>query len=215
MADREERGLGIKSFEALNATTEFRTQYHPLTTFSPGKFPHVESQNIELESPGTPSVQNHRCGRREPYRSLEWIAVISLFFVGLYSTLLSGVWLAIAIANPIWDDIIHFNSSKITPVNASTVTTALAKTIEMSFITLFLAVIGQYLTCKASNNNTAGISLAELQLKIVLLQPGVLVTRWTSYSRSMLSVLGIVSLVACLSATFYTTASDALGKNFI
>ena len=173
----------------------------------------MESWITGPESPSTRLAQIPRRGKVKPYRRLERITSVSIFFVSIYSTLLSGAWLAIAIGKPNWDNLLRSDGSSLTFTNASTLATALAKTIELSFLTSFLAMMGQYLTRKASNDNATGISLAELELKILLVQPGTLVTRWKSYSRSLLSILGLASLVACLSATFYTTASDALGKS--
>ena len=215
MGNQGDHGLRITSLPALNSHAEVQAQQqlHETpsisSTFSPNNPQLIESWEAGLKSSCPSLAQNLKPNRGRPNRSLGRITSISIFFVTIYSTLLSGLWLAVAIKKPSWDNFIH--SSTFTPTNVSTLATAFAKTIELAFLTSVIAMVGQYLTSKASNDNTSGISLAEVQLKVLLVQPGMFITRWRTYSRSILSVLGIMSLAACLSAMLYTTASDALG----
>ena len=215
MGNQGDTGLRITSLPAFDSHVDAQAQQHPhgapaSSILSSSASQHIESWETGLKSSSPPLAPTPKHSKGNPHNGLGRITSISLFLVTIYSTLLSGVWLAVAIRKPSWDNFIHSTAS--TPTNASTLAAALAKTIELSFLTSFIAMLGQYLTCKASNGNTSGISLAEVQLKVLLVQPGMLVTRWKSYSRSILSILGIMSLAACFSAMLYTTASDALGK---
>ena len=172
-----------------------------------------DSWASEPKSPGTPFPQTLSHTKARPYRRLEWYSIVSLFMFGIYSTILSGAWLALAIGKPRWDPVLNLNGSALTASTASTITTALAKTIELSFLTFYLAMLGQHLTRRASNHDAPGVSLADLQLKVLMALPGTLVTQWKSYGRILRTLLGIASLVACFSALLYSTASEALGTS--
>ena len=98
-----------------------------------------------------------------------------------------------------------------TPVVASTLTAGVAKTIELSFVAVFIGFLGQYLSRNALDRRSRGISLADIQLRTLILQPGTLITHWQSFNFPARVSLGIASLVACISAMLFTTASDTLG----
>ena len=203
MADQDQ-GLRIRH----GGKPAFTVEYHALKSSSGSPLP-----SSAFSSPGLPDGLRKNNFRR-PYRGLEWYSVLAIFVIGLWSTLLSGAWFVIAVHKPHWD-FISSNDSVLTPTTASTLTTALAKTIEVSFVSFFLAIVGQYFTRKASDNEHSGISLADLQLKVLMVLSGTLITSWKSYGRVLRSFVGITSLIACVSALLYTTASDALGKTYL
>ena len=176
--------------------------FSPASPFDDPRKGEARSSSVYL------SQSSSRNGRI--YRRLGRFSVALLYITGLYSTLLSGAWLAIAIKQPHWGNFINYTDSNLTPSLAATIAAALAKSIELSFLTFFLAMMGQYLTRRASNNEAPGISLADVQLKVLMMLPGTLFTQWRSYGRALLSVLGLASLVACFSGLLYTTASQAL-----
>ncbi|KAI4251719.1 MAG: hypothetical protein L6R42_008275, partial [Xanthoria sp. 1 TBL-2021] len=137
-----------------------------------------------------------------------WLAV-SVLALSVYSTLLSGLWLGGAIANPRFGHGIT-NTGKFPPPTASLVAAAIAKSIELSFVTVFVTFLGQVLSRRALVKKSRGISIAEMSLRSWVMQPGTLVTHWETVRYAALTFLGLVSLLAATTAMLYTTASDAL-----
>lgn len=88
---------------------------------------------------------------------------IWLLAVSIYSTIMSGIWLATAIAQPRWGTMVSSHGT-ITPSTASFICAILAKTIEMSFVTVFVAFIGQVLTRRAIATK-GGMTLSEMSMR--------------------------------------------------
>ena len=99
------------------------------------------------------------------------------------------------------------------PTVASTIIAAFAKSIELAFVTIFVAFLGQFLSRKALSAHSTGITLADMQLRSFLLQPGLIVQSWHSFHYTARTLLGVFAMVAALVSLLYTTASDALGSN--
>ena len=95
---------------------------------------------------------------------------------------------------------------------ASLLCAAFAKSIELSFTTVFVAFLGQVLTRRAFSERSKGITIAEMSMRSWIMQPGTLLTHWQNVGKAAMTVLGLIALSAAVVATFYTTASDALGK---
>ena len=167
------------------------------------------------KSPNVYFSQSSSRNEAKQHHRAKWYSIAAIYATGIYSTLMSGAWLTIAIKQPHWGRFINLSGGTLTPSVASTIITALAKSIEVSFVTFFLSMTGQFLTRQAHGHNAPGISLADVQLKMLLVLPGTIFTQWKSYGRVLLSLLGLASLVACLSSMLYITASEALGKNYL
>ena len=97
----------------------------------------------------------------------------------------------------------------IRPGTASVLCTALAKTIELSFVTVFISFLGQLLSTRALVRRR-GVTLAEMSMRSWVMQPGTMIARWESVRHAATSLLGVLVLVAAIMAMVYTTASDAL-----
>ncbi|KPM37754.1 hypothetical protein AK830_g8830 [Neonectria ditissima] len=137
-----------------------------------------------------------------------WLSVI-IYSLSLYSTIASGIWLVTAILQPRWGRQI---SSKhgLLPSTATTLTALLAKTIEMSFVSVFVAFLGQVLTRRSFIRKAGGMSLAEMTMRGWVIIPGSLLTHFETLPSSAMTLLGMLSLTATFAASFYTTASDAM-----
>lgn len=113
------------------------------------------------------------------------------------------------------------------PSTATMVCAMFAKTIEISFVTVFVAFIGQVLTRRSFVKKSKGMTLAEMTMRnwvIVRLppplretnrsdttkQPGFMLTHWETLPYAAVTFLGAVSLIATIASTFYTTASDVM-----
>lgn len=136
---------------------------------------------------------------------------ISILALAVYSTVFSGIFLGIAFAKPRWGERIGTNGH-ITFSNATLLSALLSKTVELSFVTIFVALLGQMLSRRAfaKTNKNSGISIAEMTMRSWVMQPGTLITNWIAVRYAASTIIGILVLVAALAATFYTTAAEAL-----
>jgi hypothetical protein len=99
----------------------------------------------------------------------------------------------------------------LTPSTASTLSALIAKMIELSFVTVFVAFLGQAISRNAFIR-ARGMTIAEMSMRSWIMQPGTLITHWEAVRYAGISFLGAISLTAAFVATFYTTAADALGE---
>ncbi|KAF1937476.1 hypothetical protein EJ02DRAFT_437830 [Clathrospora elynae] len=132
---------------------------------------------------------------------------ISLLVTSLYSTLCSALFFVVALLQPKYGHVIS-SRGRFSPSSAALLTAFIAKTIELSFVMVFLAFIGQVLSRRAIQQK--GISLASVAMRSWILQPGTLFSQWYSVRFAGLSVLGVLSLVTAILSLLYTTAAGAL-----
>lgn len=137
-----------------------------------------------------------------------WLS-ITIFVLSVYSTIMSGIWLAVGFVQPRWAHKIS-STGDLIPATATLITALIAKTIELSFVTVFISFIGQVLTRKSIRRQTKGMTLAEMTMRNWVIQPGSLITHWETLPYAALSMLGMLALTATVASMFYTTASDAL-----
>jgi hypothetical protein len=89
---------------------------------------------------------------------------MTILFLSLYSTIASTAWLVIASLKPMW----YFIGSapgNLEPPNATMITALIAKTIEISFVTVFVTFMGQVLSRRALSGREKGVTLAELTMR--------------------------------------------------
>jgi hypothetical protein len=134
---------------------------------------------------------------------------IGLFIASLISTILSGLFLVIAIVRPRYGSIIS-NRGSFSPSSAALLTAFLAKIIELTFVMTFLSFLGQILSRRALR--LSGINLANLAMRSWILQLGSLLTHWATVKVAGISALGVLSLVATALSLLYTTATGALDE---
>ena len=159
--------------------------------------------------PGGASNKELLCQSRKPLGAgrSSWLA-ISILILSAYSTCFSASWLLIALTKPRYGRTIT-TAGKITPQTATILCTAFARTIELSFVTVFVALIGQVLSKRALGNHRS-ITIAEMSMRSWILQPGTMIAHWESVRYAGATYLGAIALVMALMAMVYTTASDAL-----
>ncbi|KAM0154321.1 hypothetical protein ACHAQE_000825 [Botrytis cinerea] len=137
-----------------------------------------------------------------------WTSV-SVLCLCIYSTIFSGIWFFIAVLRPRYGEHIKTNGS-LTPSTASILFAGFAKTIELSFVTIFVNFLGQVLSRRSLVRNSDGITVAELTMRTWVIQPGFMITNPKILRRAAWSILGAITLTAAFVAMFYTTASDAI-----
>lgn len=137
-----------------------------------------------------------------------WLA-ISILALSIYSTLLSGLWLGVAIARPRFGHGIS-PMGRIPPPTASLLAAAIAKSIELSFVTVFVAFLGQVLSRRALVKKSKGITISEMSMRQWVMQPGTLITHWQTVRYAVSNLLGVIAMCGALAAILYTTASESL-----
>lgn len=150
------------------------------------------------------SLQSIKRGR------MTWISIITLV-LALYSAVTSGAFTFLAVVKPHYHQFI-MSDGLITPRVAAMLTSAIAKTTEMAFVTVVVAWLGQTLSRRAadSGRRPSGFTLAELNMRNWVVQPGTMFSRWDSVRYAGMTTLGAVSIVAAVLATLYYPATTAL-----
>ncbi|KAI0377266.1 hypothetical protein F5Y04DRAFT_264626 [Hypomontagnella monticulosa] len=149
--------------------------------------------------------------RRDVYIKRRSWTYIVLAVLSVYSTFLSGLWFITSIYQPRYGRGISSSDGwKMAPSTATLVCTLLAKTIELSFVTVFVALLGQVLTRRAFVRKAKGVTLAEMTMRNWVIQPGSLLTYWEGIPYAATTILGVVTLLATVCALFYTTASESM-----
>lgn len=142
-------------------------------------------------------------------RRLSWIS-ITILLLAFYATCGAGVYLIIAFWKPRWS---HISSDSGTaPSTANLLCAFFAKTIELAYVTICVAFLGQVLSRRALTQDSRGISLADMSMRSWIMQPGSMIVHWEALRYSALTFLGMIALVASFVAMLYTTAAEALGE---
>ncbi len=170
---------------------------------SGGHYANALFTTAEFPSIRCPSKRNIYEGRGN------WLSM-TIMVLAVYSTIVSGLWLGIALVKPRYGQKIKPGGA-ITPSTASLLCALFAKTIELSFVTVFVTFLGQVLSRRAFVKNSRGITIAEMNLRSWIMQPGSLITHYHSVTYAACTFLGAVTLTVTILAMLYTTASDALG----
>jgi hypothetical protein len=159
-----------------------------------------------------PGLPNFDCQTDGAIIGSRWSYLsITILILAIYSTIFSGFYLLIALMKPRYGKTIgtdgHMSFS-----TASLLSTAFAKTVELSFVTVFVDFLGQVLSRRAflAKARGGGISIAEMQMRGWIMQPGTLITHWEAVKYAALSIIGVIALTAAFVAMFYTTAAEAL-----
>lgn len=172
---------------------------------TPGTF------NSDMGLLGSPRKVDAACPTHSDILTSPWSWIsVPLLFLALYSTAFSGIFLGIALAKPRWGDKVGTNGH-LSFANASLLSAIFSKTVEISFVTVFVALLGQVLTRRAfsKRDGTGGISIAEMNMRTWIMQPGSLLVNLKAVQYAN-SFLGAIVLMGAFSATWYTTASEAL-----
>ncbi|KAF1944188.1 hypothetical protein EJ02DRAFT_341468 [Clathrospora elynae] len=147
---------------------------------------------------------------RDFYQSrFTWLN-LSVMVICLFSCVFSGIFLGLAIHAPHYGRRISSHGS-FKPDDAILLTTVVAKLVELSFVTAFVAFLGQVLSRRAfMKDHGRGVTLSELSMWRWVVQPGTLITHWETAKYAGLSFLGVLSLLSAVLATLYSSAATAL-----
>lgn len=130
----------------------------------------------------------------------------------VWSTIFSGIWFFIAAIKPHYGQTMRPNGP-LPFYTSSWLVATFAKSIELTFAMLYVAVLGQKLSRRAFKSKSNGNTIADMQIRAWVLQPGTLFTSIATVRYAALTLLGAAALTTAILAILYTTASDALGKS--
>ncbi|KAL4804589.1 hypothetical protein BDV18DRAFT_26369 [Aspergillus unguis] len=221
----ERVGLGITQPTRSISRTHSRTVSYDTTTdtLTPdpdrsSRYAHSESHLLPptdtdspLPSPGHshgPGVVKCPTKKTIVHRRLSWVPA-TILVLAIYSTIFSGIYLVVAFVKPRWGRFIGVDG-KIASSTASLLSTLFAKTIELSYVTVCVAFLGQVLTRRAITKGSRGISISDMSMRTWIMQPGSLIVHWETLRYSGWTILGAITLTATLVAMLYTTAAEAL-----
>jgi len=91
-----------------------------------------------------------------------WLPIVVLA-LSIYSTAMSLAWLVVALYQPRWGRGIA-TGGRLDQTAASWIAALMSKTIETTFVTVFVIFIGQVLTRRAFIKKSEGITIAELAM---------------------------------------------------
>lgn len=141
-------------------------------------------------------------------KRLSWVP-ITILVLAIYSTIFSGIYLVLALVKPRYGKKIGEDGG-LAPSTASLLSALFAKTIELSYVTVCVAFLGQVLSRRAITKGSRGITISDMSMRTWIMQPGSLIVHWETVRYSALTVLGVITLTATLVAMLYTTAAEAL-----
>ncbi|MCJ1265058.1 hypothetical protein MMC22_004933 [Lobaria immixta] len=183
------------------------TVFEPVPVSSDHERSHRRTASV-TETHVEPFEFGYRAGQCRKHGRIGWLS-ITILALAAYSAVGSGLWFAVALIRPRWGRHVT-TTGKISPATASLLCAALAKSIELSFVTIFVSFLGHVLSRKAVKNQSRGITIAEMSMRAWVMQPGTMITQWQTVRYAAFTFLGAISLFAALMSTLYTTASDAL-----
>jgi hypothetical protein len=141
----------------------------------------------------------------------------SIIFICSVSTILAALFVTLALKGQRYGNLIgnEFDSKMRIPT-AILLTSVVAKTIELTFVTAFVAFLGQVVSRKAFMQNSGqknsghGVTLSEMTMWRWVVQPGTLFTQPEIAKYADFSLLDILTLLSTVLSTVYTTAATAL-----
>jgi hypothetical protein len=140
------RGV-LKNARQSNTSVDDYQQYvHDSDTDRLRGAPSIRSAKSAYENDFRPT---HECPTtRDFYQSrFTWLNM-TVIIICVFSCVFSGIFVGLAIREPFWGRRIT-SQGPLTPANAILLTTVFAKLIELSFVTSFVAFLGQVLSRRA------------------------------------------------------------------
>lgn len=200
--DDDDNGDNTRDTSATTKTT------NPATTTAGSPMPwfHHSPSNFSIHSTNPVRCPTNKAVLQ---RRLSWVP-ITILVLAIYCTLLSGLYLAVAFWKPRYGKRIGTDGG-MAPSTATLLSALFAKTIELSYVTVCVAFLGQVLSRRAMTRGSRGISISDMSMRAWIMQPGSLIVHWETVKYSALTALGVITLTATFVAMLYTTAAEALG----
>jgi hypothetical protein len=136
----------------------------------------------------------------------------TIIFLCSVSTLLAALFATLALKGQRYGSFIGNEfDSKMTISTAILWTSVFAKIIELTFVTGFVAFLGQVFSRRAFKQSSGrGVTLSEMTMWRWVVQPGTLFTQSEIARYAGFSFLGVLTLYSTVLSTLYVTAATAL-----
>ncbi len=168
-----------------------------MTAYAGGQFADVEASHAND-------------GSKQFKKDMDYDIAAGYILLSLFSTILSGIFFIIAIRAPRYGKSIGTDGS-LTISKAAFLTSFCAKMIELSFVTILVAFIGQCLARRAFDKaGKTGVTIADMHMRLLPSQPGMVLTQPQSVRYAASTWLGVLTIIATIAALLYTSASTAL-----
>ncbi|KAL4788786.1 hypothetical protein BDV19DRAFT_398014 [Aspergillus venezuelensis] len=204
-------GLGITQPGDSNQASHLRSpkgeedtsEQHSTSDQASARLAHSDTSLLDKQS-------FHKCPIKKTivHRRLSWVPA-TVLVLAVCSTLLSGLYFVVALIKPRYGKFIGVDG-KMAASTASLLSMLFAKIVELSYVTICVAFLGQVLTRRAITKGSRGISISDMSMRTWLMQPGAIIVHWESLRYSGWTVLGVITLTATVVAMLYTTAAEAL-----
>ncbi|KAK5157018.1 hypothetical protein LTS14_004535 [Recurvomyces mirabilis] len=211
---------GFSGSTFFDSPRNFDTAYHGLkplpkpsgsslrSSAQPSLYPQSETGLLSIRSRYDDFEPREHCRSHKPVVR-KWFSK-TIFYLSICSTGMSAVFVGTVIVAPRYGRYVTTNGL-LKASSAATLTTSIAKLIELSFITVLVACIGQILARRAYKlESGSGVTLAEMSMRSWIVQPGTMLTQWQSVRYAGITFLGVVSHVGALCAMLYAPAATAL-----
>ncbi|KAK1142453.1 hypothetical protein N8T08_007815 [Aspergillus melleus] len=148
------------------------------------------------------------CKTRVVQRRCSWVP-ITVLVLAIYSTVVSGIYFFVSWLRPRYGQSIGTDGG-LRPSTASLLSALFAKTIELAYVSVFVAFLGQFLSRRAIKKGSSGITISDLSMRTWIMQPASMIIHSQALRYSALTLLGMLTLTATIVAMLYTTAAEAL-----
>ncbi|KAE8381698.1 hypothetical protein BDV26DRAFT_254883 [Aspergillus bertholletiae] len=151
-----------------------------------------------------------RCPHRQQIaqRWFRWVPM-TILVLAVFATVFSGLYFFVACFRPRYGNFIG-QEGRVAASTANLLSALFAKTIELAYVTVFVACLGQFLSRRALQRNSDGITISDMSMRTWIMQPGSMIVHWETLRYSALTFLGAMTLTATIIAMLYTTAAEAL-----
>ncbi|KAJ5244036.1 hypothetical protein N7489_004132 [Penicillium chrysogenum] len=203
-------GLGISNTSGDGIPAEIPTGKRHSTDSTATTTPNTYKIPHSPQTPQTPHTHAHvRCPNRATVlqKRLSWVP-LTVLILAVYATIFSGIYLGIALRKPRWQTV--SSDGPLVPSTAALLSAFFAKTIELAYVTICVAFLGQVLSRRALMRDSRGISISDMNMRAWIMQPGSMIVHWEALRYSALTFLGSIALVSTFVAMLYTTAAQAL-----
>ncbi|KAI0124833.1 hypothetical protein BJ170DRAFT_726489 [Xylariales sp. AK1849] len=152
------------------------------------------------------------CHSRQDAHIKRWTWLyMSQLIMSLYSTFASGMVIYLSLRGMRYGHAISWGSqATITPDGAANLPNYIYKSIEITFVAVFVSFIGQILTRRAFSRTSNAINIAEMTMRNWVNQPGSIFTHWEGVPHAGGTILGVLTLLATFGTVFHTTACTGL-----
>lgn len=207
-------GLGIRNARRRPASIHFVEGLEEVRPRGESRSPHLSEHATPRSHTSKTALLDSevRCPHRDTIaqRWFRWVPM-TILVLAVYATVWSGLYFFVACLKPRYGNYVGVDG-KLAASTANLLSALFAKTIELAYVTVFVACLGQFLSRRALQKDSNGITISDMSMRTWIMQPGSMIVHWETLRYSALTFLGAMTLTATIIAMLYTTAAEALGK---